>query len=96
MTENKAAGARRVHWLKDDEILCTGYFIDDTGVHDHLWRFNYRTGQVLKEGTIDIEKQNSLLNGLGELTEDGRHLLVIHGYHKGGGPWKANGSTRRP
>jgi WD40 repeat protein len=85
VAENKAAGAKRVYWLKDEEILCTGYFIDNAGANDRFWRFNYRTGQVLKEGAIDIETQNSLLNGLGELTEDGRHLLVIHGHDKGWG-----------
>lgn len=83
VTENKAAGAKRVHWLKDEEVLCTGYFIDNAGVNDHWWRFNYRTGQVLKEGVTDVEKQNSLLNGLGEVTEDGKHLLVVHGEGKG-------------
>jgi WD40 repeat protein len=84
-TENKAASARRVHWLKDEEVLCTGYFIDNAGAHDHWWRFNYRTGQVLKDGAIDVETQNALSNGLGELTEDGGHLLAIHGLHKGWG-----------
>jgi WD40 repeat protein len=84
ITEHKAAGVRRVYWLGDQEALCTGYFIESgTGARDHWWRFNYRTGQVLKDGPIDIDSQNSLLNGRGELTEDGRHLFVIHGAGKG-------------
>jgi WD40 repeat protein len=84
VTEDRAAGVRRVHWLNDQEVLCSGYFIDSgTGARDHWWRFNYRTGQVLKEGAIDIETQNAFLNGLGELTEDGRRLLVVHGQGKG-------------
>ena len=80
----KVAGVKRVYWLDDQEALCTGYFIESgTGARDHWWRFNYQTGQVLKDGPIDVESQNSLLNGRGELTEDGRHLFVIHGADKG-------------
>ncbi|MGA2796456.1 MAG: WD40 repeat domain-containing protein [Thermoguttaceae bacterium] len=91
VTEHIAAVVRRVHWLNDQEILCTGYFIkSDSGEEDHWWRFNYRTGQVLKEGPIDINTQNSFLNGLGELTEDGRRLLVIDDAGKGTwGPLKS-------
>lgn len=84
VTEDKVAGVSRVYWLDDQEALCTGYFIESgTGMRFHWWRFNYRTGRVLKDGPIDIESQNSLLNGLGELTEDGRHLFVIDGAGKG-------------
>jgi WD40 repeat protein len=83
-TEYKAARVRRVYWLNDQEALCTGYFIESgTGARDHWWRFNYRTGQVLKEGPIDIHKGNALLNDRGELTEDGRHLLSVCGSGKG-------------
>ena len=84
VTEHTTAGVRRTHWLNDQEVLCTGYFIESgTGSRDQWWRFNYRTGQVLEEGPIDIKTQNSLLNGRGELTEDGRHLFVIDGIGKG-------------
>lgn len=84
VTEHKAARVSRVHWVNDQEVLCTGCFIESgTGARYHWWRFNYRTGQVVKEGPIDIHTQNSLLNGRGELTENGRHLFVIDGGHKG-------------
>ena len=74
---------KRVYWLNDTEILCTGYFIDSRGSRDHWWRFNYRTGRVLGDGALDVEKQNSLLNSQAELIEDGKHLFAIDGFHKG-------------
>jgi WD40 repeat protein len=90
VTEGGVAGVRRVYWLNDQEVLCTGYFIDRSGASDHWWRFNYRTGQILRDGRIHIETQNSLLNGRGEVTEDGRHIFVVNGEGKGDwGPLQA-------
>ena len=83
VTDHYAAGVKRVHWLNDQEVLCIGYFIDNTGAGNQWWRFNYRTGEVLSKGTIEVETQNSLLNGLGETTENGKRLLVILGRGKG-------------
>ena len=75
----------RVYWLNDETALCTGWSIESrVGATWHWWRFNCRTGKVLNGGSIDTRTQNSLLNSLGELTEDGKHLLVIHGSAMGG------------
>jgi WD40 repeat protein len=74
--ENEAATVRRVYWLNDQETLCTD-------INQHWWRFNYRTGQLLKDGRADIADWTSFVNGDAELTEDGRHLFFVHGAGKG-------------
>jgi WD40 repeat protein len=71
----------RLFWLSDSEALSTG---------DGRWRrFNYRTGRILDDGTIDIDKNNSLWNGCGESTEDGSRLLFAHDGGKRTPPWVA-------
>ena len=61
----------RLHWLNDQEALCTG---------DGRWcRFNFRTGNIIAEGYTDIDKENALFNGRGEITEDGKSILIVEG-----------------
>ncbi|HEV3301261.1 MAG TPA: WD40 repeat domain-containing protein [Planctomycetaceae bacterium] len=71
----------RLFWLNDSEALSTG--------DGHWRRFNYRTGQILGNGTVDIEKNNSLWNGRGEATEDGSRLFYAHDGGKRTPPWVA-------
>ena len=78
------ASAGPVYWLNDQEALCTGLFQgndSETGVH--WWRFNYRTGKIVSEGSGDNDMLNSIWFGKPELTEDGRYLFRIHGSGKG-------------
>ncbi len=80
------ASAGSVYWLNDEEALCVGLFLEDhTGTGFHWWRLNYRTGKILAEGRGDNNLENLLWFDRPALTEDGRHLLVIHGFHKGWG-----------
>ena len=69
----------RLFWINDTEVLAIG--------DGHWWRVNYRTGKGIAKGTIDIEKQNPLYNGRGELTEDGKKLLDMHNGGKCTPPW---------
>ena len=56
-----------MYWLDESMAFALG--------DGHWRRFNYQTGKIVAEGEIDIEKQNSLYNGQGELTEDGKTLF---------------------
>ena len=78
------ASAGSVFWLNDEEALCVGLFLEDhTGTGFHWWRLNYRTGKTLAEGSGDNDIENSLWFGRPALTEDGKRLLVLHGFGKG-------------
>ena len=69
----------RMYWLDKSMALALG--------EGHWRRFNYQTGKIVAEGTIDIDKQNSLYNGRGELTEDGKTLFYAHDAGKASPPW---------
>ena len=69
----------RMYWLDESMALALG--------EGHWRRFNYQTGTIVAEGTIDIDKQNSLYNGCGELTEDGKSLFYAHDAGKASPPW---------
>ena len=69
----------RMYWLDKSMALALG--------EGHWRRFNYQTGKIVAEGAIDIDKQNSLYNGQGELTEDGKTLFYAHDAGKASPPW---------
>ena len=77
---------RRVYWLADQEAMCVV-----CGESDHWWRFNYGTGKILAEGDLDIHSwaDTAMINGLGEVAEDGKRLFLVEGGGKGSPPWRA-------
>lgn len=75
-------GVTRFFWLKEPEAM----LVSD----GHFRRFNYLTGEVLTEGKVDIDKNNSLFNTLGEPTEDGTRLFNAHDGGKRTPPWTAD------
>jgi len=91
------AHASRVYWISDQEVLCTGWFLNrSAGVSYHWWRLNYQTGEILADGNprsiplqgahYDLEPQIRIVGGKGEVTEDGGHLFVVGGGGKGSPP----------
>lgn len=85
-----AAILRRVYWLGDQEALCIGYFKESgVGRRDHWWRFNCRTGKILREGRLDADQRNALSNRWGVVAEDGKHLFFVDGGWKGSPPYEA-------
>jgi WD40 repeat protein len=62
----------RIHWIDGREALVA----TDRG----LCRFNYQEGKVLSKLSV---KDSGLLNGWGELTEDGRSIYFAGGGFKG-------------
>jgi WD40 repeat protein len=78
------ASAGKTYWLNDQEALCTGVFLrDNTGRGFNWWRFNYRTGTVVDEGSGNNDMQNSVWFRTPELMEDGKHLFLVDGRGKG-------------
>jgi WD40 repeat protein len=75
-------GLTRFFWLKEPEAM----FVSD----GHFRRFNYLTGEVLTEGTVDINKNSALFNAFGEPTEDGTRLFDAHDGGKRTPPWTAD------
>ncbi len=87
--EDRTAFVRCMHWLNDQEALCTGFSVDHMGSRDHWWRFNYRTGQILEDGPIPVDSPKAHVTW-GEVTEDGKHVFFIEGAGKGTwGPLKS-------
>lgn len=85
-----AAILRWVYWLGDQEALCIGYFDESGGERrDHWWRFNCRTGRILREGRLDADQRNALPTRLGAVTEDGIHSFFVFGGGKGSPPFRA-------
>jgi WD40 repeat protein len=80
-SEHWDGGMTRLFWLSDSEALAT--------IDGHWHRFNYRTGQALGAGEIDIDKNIPLFNGCGEPTEDGTRLFYAHDGGKRTLPWEA-------
>jgi hypothetical protein len=91
------AHAGRVYWISDQEVLCTGRFLNSSaGVSYHWWRLNYQTGEILADGNprsiplqgahYDLEPQKSIPGGNGAVTENGGHLFVVGGGGKGSPP----------
>jgi hypothetical protein len=72
----------RFFWLKEPEVM----FV----FNGHFRRFNSRTGKVLAEGQVDIDKNNALFNTRGEPTEDGTRLFDAHDGGKRNPPWTAD------
>jgi len=58
----------RIHWLGGDEALAATW--------KRVCRFNWARGEVLYDREVD---DSDLGNGRGELTEDGKSLLVVDG-----------------
>lgn len=66
----------RFIWIGDAEIFWC---------HQDDWaRIDYRAGKITARGGVDISKQNSLFNGRGELTEDGKTLFHVGGDYRSG------------
>jgi hypothetical protein len=53
------------------------------------WRFNYRTGKVLAEGSITGSRGSQLPNTQAAVTEDGKYVFFLNGGGKGTPPSRA-------
>jgi WD40 repeat protein len=92
----QSARVSRVYWLSHQEALCVGWFLDRAGASHHWWRFNYQTGKILGQGMpraiqqqgvyFELEPNDVILNGWGEVDENGDRLFLVAGGGKGGPP----------
>lgn len=73
--------AIRLYWLGEDECFVAAQRREKT----EWWRFNYRNGQVLAQGSINQQSGAPVFRG--ELTEDGRHVFFAHSSGKNSPPW---------
>jgi hypothetical protein len=58
----------KIHWIDDHQAIVADW--------THICIFDYLSGQIVKDTAID---NTELGNGMGELTEDGKSIVVVDG-----------------